>query len=144
MFVEDFGGWIIENISVDFLEELVTGEDPSYRIDTVGIRKVDLTIADADLYNEYLSYNSDTGQFTILKSFYAKLEGWIINNPTGTSDASGALRVNGTQVLTFTISQGVRSTYRQMNTGDLLDVYVTDTRGWPCPRLRISGYISTE
>ena len=112
--------------------------------DTIGIRKVDLTIADADLYNEYLSYNSDTGQFIILKSFYAKLDGWIIDNPTASNDSSGALRVNGTQVLTFTESQGVRSTNMQMNTGDLLDVYVTATSGWPCPRLRVSAFIPVE
>ena len=110
--------------------------------DATGVRKVNVTSYND--YSEYLSYNSSTGYFTVLKPFIAYITGWVENSATaGSSYSKGSIRVNNSSIMSYTVSslsQGAKAgsyiKYR-LNTNDTICCYTQSSDGWPAQRIKI-------
>lgn len=77
-------------------ELLFHAEDNSVNNDEPGVRN-DLTITRGNKFGEYLSYDSTTGRFTVLKSLYLVIVLYSYNNPQGTRLPDATIGVNGSE-----------------------------------------------
>lgn len=75
-------------------ELLFHADDNSVRNDSVGVRN-NLTITQGSKFSEYLSYDSTTGRFTVLKQCSLIIVLYAYNNPSYSGNPTVGLYLNG-------------------------------------------------
>lgn len=115
------------------IERLVYGADENTTSST-GLKLLTLT-TDTN-YAEYLSYNTSTKLFTVVKAFNAKIVSWVKNYQNSSGRPEGYLQINGVNVLAY-IAQGTVANCRNggmfaraMNIGDTIGVGAQGTGGF--------------
>lgn len=102
------------------------------------------TITEGDSYNDYLSYDSDTRKFTVLKNFVALIIPWTFNYDTASATYShGEFYINDIRVLNWessTKTQGYfegRCLTRALVAGDTFYCYTPVSDGYPEQNLKV-------
>ena len=102
------------------------------------------TITQGTNYSEYLSYDSTTHKFTVLKDFVALFIPWTFNYwSSGSSYSHGEFYVNNTKVLEWsssTMTQGYfegRCLTESLEVGDTFYVYTPASDGYPEQNLKV-------
>lgn len=102
------------------------------------------TITEDTNYSEYLSYDSTTGKFTVLKSFYALLMPWTHNYNTASSTYShGELYINDVSVDSWIVDYVGSNHFKGvscpvlLNQGDTFYVYTPMSDGYPEQNLKV-------
>lgn len=95
-------------------------------------------------YSEYLSYDSTTKKFTVLKSFHAEVVTWVYQYGTAQgTNAQGQFIVNGTTIASYSCATRMKGEregtciYVKFNAGDIFWNYTPSSAGYPQQRLKI-------
>lgn len=95
-------------------------------------------------YSEYLSYDSTTKKFTVLKDFNAYIVTWVNSYATASSStAKGQFLINGTVVASYiapektTGSKAGNRISRMLYAGDVFWNYTNSTNGYPQQQLKV-------
>lgn len=109
------------------------------------------TITEDTNYSEYLSYDSTTGKFTVLKSFYALLMPWTYNYMSASSTYShGDLYINDVKADGWSVDYTGADHFRgisypvSLSQGDTFYVYTPMSDGYPEQNLKVYNIGSNE
>lgn len=126
-----------------------TGENLDYEHDA------DFTsITEGSNYGEYLSYDHDTKEFTVLKAFDAIITSWVYSYQTASrTTADGALYINDVLIAEYDCNSTAEGTTdgtsiaRSLSVGDRIKSVTPNSGGYPMQRLKIykmNGITPTE
>ena len=108
----------------------------------LGTIPIDTITEKDDDYSEYLSYNSTSKEFTVLKSFTGIITAWVLNGFTSTSEAIMRLQINNVQKAIFRTSTsagsiGGETLVNEFNVGDTIRLVNSNNQGWGFGKLKI-------
>ena len=110
--------------------------------DTVQIPPA-ISLDEGDSFSEYLSYDTTTKKFTVLKAFSAMVTGWVYQFQNASSYGTGQFVVNDTAKMTYQVpstSAGSKSGYTSVfdfAVGDTFWAYQNTNNGWPQQFLKV-------
>jgi hypothetical protein len=133
---------------------VIDGEDSNYKITELcclncyGADSVQIpTMASLPKYNDYadyLSYNTSTRKFEVLKDFTAILTGWVRSYDRSSSTYSeGRTRINDVDKLSYQVdnvrvdSKAGKTGIFTLKTGDTVYPYTPSRNGYPEQHLKI-------
>lgn len=115
------------------IERLVYGADTNTTSST-GLKL--LTLTEDTNFAEYLSYDTTTKLFSVIKEFNAKIVSWVKNYQSSSGRPEGYLQINGVNVLAY-IAQGTAANCRNggmyariMSIGDTIGVGTQSSNGY--------------
>lgn len=102
------------------------------------------TLAQYNEYNEYLSYNSGTGKFDVIKDFTAIITGWVHSYSRSVSTYSeGEIYKNSDKLASYkvdSLATGAKAGTTIITTvsaGDTIYPFTPNNNGWPRQNLKI-------
>jgi len=92
--------------------------------------------------NDYVEYDSENRQFTVLKDFVALITVWVMNYKSSTLAPSGQLYINDVRQSSYTAtsaanSKGGKTIDVELHQGDIVYVKTPNDDGWPTQRIKI-------
>lgn len=102
------------------------------------------TLAQYNEYNEYLSYNSGTKKFDVIKDFTAIITGWVYSYSRSTSTYSeGEFYKNSNKLASYKVdslgpgAKAGTTVITTVSAGDTIYPYTPNNNGWPQQNLKI-------
>lgn len=110
----------------------------------IGTIPLDVINDHSDDYDQYLSYDSSTKEFTVLKAFGGIITAWVYNGYLSTSDPVMRLQINHVQVASWSTngSRGAGAKngveyVANFSIGDTIRLVNSDNQGWGFGRIKI-------